>query len=302
MISSYTGIKGASAPAQTNASHTTAIGLAKQLGATHYRYAFEIGWGLEALDHIVTQCKAQGMKLILCVFRNDRVMPTTLTDAQAHAATVVSLLGRTQGICTHVENWNEPNHLPFVTVQNAAAFAQLQIEFHKAVKLSYPTIKTITGGLSPETSPNAPDQFFLNACAADARFASSFDLVGFHPYCFPFSPLGTESWNNMKQAVNLWSNVKSTYGRTVTFAATEFGAPSSWTTTYLGNSVTFDEAKQAQWMSDYFKAFAARGPSWAVASVFMPKDGSIGGTWEPSTGMYRSTGVAKPAATAFKNA
>lgn len=290
----YAGIKCVAAPAQSNAAHVVSATQAKKLGATHYRYAFEIGWGLEALDSVVGTCKTLGLKMVLCVFRADRIIPTDLAGAQAFAAKTVELLKRTQGLATHVEVWNEPNHKPFVVQQNPVAFAQLMVETHKAVKAALPSVVTITGGLSPEPSPYAPHEFFAACCKANPKFVWSFDLVGYHPYCFPHSPLGSESWNAMLQAVTLWKATRTAYGRVAEFAATEFGAPSAWK--------DFNEAKQAQWISDYFKAFASRGPVWRLAGVFTAKDGNIGtgAAWEPSTGMYRGDLGEKPAANVFR--
>jgi hypothetical protein len=272
--------------------------LAKQMGATHYRYAFEIGWGLEALDSIVSGCASRGLKLVLCVFRADRVLPVDDTAASSYASTVVSLLGRTNGLCTHVEFWNEPNNATFSTTRDAASFARLVVAAHAATKAAYPTIKTITGGLSPAGGAYQPNTWFLAACAANANFVNSFDYVGFHPYCFPHSPMESQSWNAMKQAVDLWNSLKTTYSKTAEFAATEYGAPSSWTVTQFDGTHVFDEAKQAQWIGYYKTAFDTRGPSWPLVAVFTIKDGNAGtgAAWEPSCGMWRADGTAKPAA------
>lgn len=304
-VTGFSKIKAVSAPAQTNAAHTADMARAKSLGVTHYRYAFEIGWGTEALDHIVTQAKIYGLKVILCVFRNDRVMPTTVGGAASYATTVVSLLSRGVGTITHVEFWNEPNHTPFCTVPNASVFAQLVSISHAEVKAVYPAVQTITGGLSPESGSKQPDTFFAAALATNAAawsgtaFKDSFDLVGWHPYCFPHSPLGVESWNAMHQAVLCKNATFTNFGKTLKFAATEFGAPSNYTFNIYDGAHVFNETVQAQWISYYWQAFKNLGLTWEIASGFMPKDGAIGGTWEPSTGLYRVDGTAKPAVSKF---
>lgn len=290
-----------SAPAQSNAAHAATARLAKDLGATHYRYAFEIGWGLEALDSVVTTCRNLGLKIVLCVFRADRIIPTDDPGRAAFASTCRDLIARAGPIVTHLEVWNEPNHRPFVTVQDPAAYARLMIATHALIKTTFgSTVTTITGGLSPEPSPYAPHEFWAACCATDPRFVTSFDLAGIHPYCFPHSPLGTESWNALAQTVTLWKDTAAKYGRTIEFAATEYGAPSAWTTTYLGTSVTFDESRQAQWYRDYLTAFTTRGPVFRLVSPFMPIDSNVGGTWEPTTGLYRQDLTEKPAAAVWR--
>lgn len=288
----------ASAPAQSNSTHGQTMDLAKLLGVTHYRYAFEIGWGTEALDYIVAGCASRGLRLVLCVFRNDRVLPADATAATSYANSVVSLLGRTNGLCDFVELWNEPNNSNFSTTRSATDWARAVVAGHAAVKAAYPNIKTISGGLSPAGGSYQPNTFFLAACTANASMINSFDYVGWHPYCFPHTPLGNESWNAMKQAVDLWNSLKTNYSKTVEFAATEFGAPSNYLATDVTPNVQFDEAKQAQWMDYYRTAFNTRGPAWALESVFTIRDGNAGtGTaWEPSCGMYRADNTAKPAA------
>lgn len=293
-------IKALSAPAQSNAAHVTSATLAKQLGATHYRYAFEIGWGLEALDSIVATCRNLGLQIILCVFRADRIVPTDDAGRAAYASTCRDLIARSGTTITHLEIWNEPNHRPFVTVQDPAAFARLVIATHRLIKTTFgSTVTTITGGLSPEPSPHAPHEFWAACCATDPTFVTSFDLVGMHPYAFPHSPLGYESWNAVYQSVLLWQATGAKYGRTVEFAATEYGAPSSWTN--LG--ITFDEAKQAQWYRDYATAFATRGPVWRIVSPYTAQDGNAGAgeSWGPSAGLYRIDQTIKPAGTVYAN-
>jgi len=289
-------VKCISAPAQSNAAHVTSATLAKKLGATHYRYAFEIGWGLEALDSVVATCKTLGLQMILCVFRADRIIPTDDAGRATFASTCRDLVARAGPIVTHLEVWNEPNHKPFVTVQDPAAYARLMIATHALIKTTFgSTVTTITGGLSPEPSPYAPHEFFAACCATDPRFVTSFDLVGIHPYCFPHSPLGYESWNAMFQSVLLWQATGAKYGRTVELAATEYGAPSAWQ--------TFTEATQAQWFGDYWTAFATRGPVWRIASPYTALDGNVGAgeSWGPSAGLYRYDQTEKPAAAVWRS-
>lgn len=289
-------IKCVSAPAQTNAAHVTSATLAKQLGATHYRYAFEIGWGLDALDSVVKTCTTLGLKIVLCVFRSDRIVPTDDAGRAAYASTCRDLIARAGTIVTHLEVWNEPNHKPFVTVQDPTAYARLMIATHALIKTTFGSqITTITGGLSPEPSPYAPHEFFASCCAADPRFVTSFDLVGVHPYCFPHNPLGSESWNAMAQTVTLWKQTAATYGRTVEFAATEYGAPSAWS--------TFTETTQAQWYTDYQTAFMTRGPVWRLVSPYTALDGNAGAgeSWGPSAGLYRLDLSEKPAAAVWRS-
>lgn len=297
MVPPVTGpIKCLSAPAQSNSAHATTAALAKKLGATHYRYAFEIGWGLEALDSVVTTCRNLGLKMILCVFRADRIIPTDDAGRAAFASTCRDLVARCGTTVTHLEVWNEPNHKPFVIAQNPQAYARLMIATHALIKTTYgTTITTITGGLSPEPSPYAPHEFWAACCATDPRFVTSFDLVGMHPYCFPHSPLGSESWNAMAQSVIMWAKTGSDYGRTVEFAATEYGAPSNWN--------GFTEATQAQWYADYRTAFQTRGPIWRVVSPYTILDGNAGAgeSWGPSAGLLRTDQSEKPAATVWRN-
>lgn len=272
--------------------------LAKQLGVTHYRYAFEIGWGLEALDYIVAGCQSRGLKLLLCVFRNDRVLPVDATAATSYANTCVSLLGRCGGIATHIEFWNEPNNSSFSTTRSATDWARAVVAGHAAVKAAYPNVKTITGGLSPAGGSYQPNTFFLAACSANASLVNSFDYVGMHPYCFPHTPMGNESWNAMKQSVDLKNSLSSLYSKTAEFAATEYGCPSNYLATDVTPNVQFDEAKQLTWFGYYKQAFDTRGVTWGLESVFTIRDGNAGtGTaWEPSCGLYRADNTAKPAA------
>jgi|GEM_PF-3831747 len=289
-------IKCVSAPAQSNSAHLTTATLGKQLGATHYRYAFEIGWGLEALDSVLTTCRNLGLKLVLCVFRADRIIPTDDAGRAGFASTCRDLAARCGNTITHLEVWNEPNHKPFVIAQNPQAYARLMIATHRLIKTTFgSTITTITGGLSPEPSPYAPHEFWDACCQADPAFIDSFDLVGIHPYCFPHSPLGSESWNAMAQTVILWAKTGSQYGRTVEFAATEYGAPSNWQ--------GFTEATQAQWYADYRTAFQTRGPVWRLVSPYTILDGNAGAgeSWGPSAGLYRTDRTEKPAATVYRN-
>jgi len=252
---SASGIKGISSPAQPNTSHDEDIAKHAAFGATHYRYAFEIGWGTENLQHVAESVNNAGMKLILCVFREDRALPSTLIGAREFADTCKALIDLCPpGVVTHLEVWNEPNHYPFVLSPNPTAFAQLVVKTSEVVKIAYPTIKIISGGLSPDEYPNDPYTFFLNCVKANKSFLNSIDYAGWHPYSFPHSPLSSEAWNAMHQAVKTWKKVKSQYGKTLQFAATEFGAPSE--------TGSYTEASQSRWMTDYFTAFATRGPLW----------------------------------------
>jgi hypothetical protein len=270
--------------------------LAKQQGYSHYRYAFEIGWGIEALDYIIAGCQSRGLKLLLCVFRNDRILPVDQAACDSYAASLVSYIARGVGTITHVEFWNEPNLTTFSTTRDATQWARMCVTAHAAVKAAYPTVKTITGGLSPAAGAYQPNTWFLAACAANASLKTSFDMIGIHPYDFPHSPMSNYSWCVNKQVVDLKNSMVSLYGVNPTFAATEYGAPSSYTVTQWDGTHVFDEAKQAEWMGYYKTAFDTRGATWGLESVFMVRDGAIGGTWEPSTGMFRADNTAKPAA------
>lgn len=303
----YAGIKCVAAPTQSDASHQISINLAKRLGATHYRYAYEIGWG-DALPSVANMVRTAGMKMVLCVFRKDRIMPTTTITQTEFGLAINNLIAKAPDLITHVEIWNEPNHPPFVTTPNAAAFAGTVINSYKTIKAKYPAIKIITGGLSPESGTKQPDVFFKACIAADSAFISSFDMIGWHPYSFPSNPTGTQSWNPVYQARLLKSHLAVKYpGRTFEFAATEYGAPSKWSTQYAGTTVVFDEAKQAKWYKDYFVAFTTQGVAWTLVAPFTLRDqaagsgGYTGTTWEPTVGLYchDSPFVAKPAAAVY---
>lgn len=286
-------VRGVSVPAQSNGAHAGCVQLARGLGVSHYRYAFEFGWGLEAFDSVVGSCRAAGLKLVLCVFRSDRVVPVDAVGRTVFAEQVAQLVERGQGIVSHVEVWNEPNHFPFVTVKDPVRWAALVVAVSARLRAAFPGVKIISGGVSPEPSPFAPHEFVW-AAASQPGFLDAIDMIGWHPYCFPHNPMGSESWNAMRQAVTVWEEIKSSFGRDVPFAATEYGAPSAWQ--------GFMESTQAQWFQDYWTAFESRGPKWELVSPFMVQDGNAGtgASWEPSTGLFRADGSEKPAAAVYR--
>lgn len=307
----YTGIKCVSAPTQSNAKHQININMAVALGATHYRYAYEIGWG-DALPSVAAMVRAAGLKMVLCVFRQDRYMPATAATQLAFANSVKALVAKATDIITHVEVWNEPNITPFCKNINPLFWGQTVVATSTAVKATYPTVKIITGGLSPAGGMNKPDVYFMEPIKKVGGFSTSFDYIGWHPYCFPSNPLSNVSWNPLYQALALKNVLHTKYpARTFSFAATEYGAPSKWSSTALGTPVVFDDAKQAKWYKDYFTFFATKGVTWGLISPFTLRDqapgvtGYTGTTWEPTVGFYRygtndaTPGTAKPAAAVY---
>jgi polysaccharide biosynthesis protein PslG len=103
-------------------------------------------------------------------------------DPDRYAAFAKTVAARYKGKVQAWEIWNEPENASFwKPAPDPAAYAQLLIKAHAAIKSVDPSVTVLSGGVVPF------DPGFLNAVAANGAWGA-FDALSVHPYVDPFTP------------------------------------------------------------------------------------------------------------------
>jgi polysaccharide biosynthesis protein PslG len=198
-------------------------------------------WG--TLDQTVSSIMAAGMSADLIIDgcpqwaatsdSNTGSAPTPASPAQyATFAAQVAARFAPAGV-NDFEIWNEPNITEFwQPAPNPQAYTAILKAAYPAIKKVAPSATVISGGLSPATSDgmNISPIDFVKAMYADGA-KGNFDALGFHPYSFPATPDGYETWSGWSQMSETSPSVRSvmaSYGDSgKKIWITEYGAPSS---------------------------------------------------------------------------
>jgi hypothetical protein len=263
-----------------------------------------------ALDAVVTQARARGMKVLGGILytpswaRPAGTPASWAPDPAAYArfaATAVAHLGRL-GVRTF-EIWNEPNTANFWAPRpDPAAYTALLRAAYVAIKQANPAATVLTGGTAP--APNSASTIspvsFLSAVYAHGG-RGFFDAVGHHPYCWPAYPGARTAWSAWYQMYGTHPSLRSVMiahgDRAKRIWATEFGAPTG------GPAGTYvSPVAQAHMVTRAYRLFAAY--KWAGPLFFYQgRDaGQTATTIENFFGFLHHNFTPKPSFTAYARA
>ncbi|MFD1795194.1 cellulase family glycosylhydrolase [Paracoccus aurantiacus] len=161
------------------------------------------------------------------------------------------------------EIWNEPNLAGnWPPNPDPAAYAEILIAAHKAIKEQDPGATVILGGMAAArwTGPPFDIQHYTAPAFLEAVYKAgggdAFDAVGYHPYSYPDAPDPDWRWNGWGMMSGPLRNVMQRHGdEKKKIWITEFGAP----TNEGEGGVSEDE--QAQYLRDAVKL--ARDSDWS---------------------------------------
>jgi hypothetical protein len=192
---------------------------------------------------------------------------------------------------TTFEILNEPNgcESPNLT---AAQYVPILQASYTAIKAVDSKATVITAGLCPNGGDNEPYTYLTAMYAAGAH--GYFDAINDHAYSYPDTPLQTsDSWNPWAYLGQLHSIMAANGDGSKKIWITEFGCPSDG----LANDCT--DATEATQITDGFQ----QARSSTYSSYLGPL--LIFNWWDSSDGQYglfTSSGAAKPALAAYKQA
>jgi hypothetical protein len=205
-----------------------------------------------------------------------------------------------RGSITTWQLWNEPNHKEYTQPKpNLDLYAAMVKSAYTGIKAVDPTATVIMGGFAP--APDAADgtdyqpETFLKAMYARG-LKNYFDAVGHHPYAYPFSPLEPQTWNAYTQTFALYLIMQQHGDGAKKIWGTEVGAPTG------SDSKALSDAKQAQWVHDYYLGWNTVYRSFTGPLVWMPVRDSgtnVGNRWE-NMGLLRRNYTPKPAYDAYR--
>jgi hypothetical protein len=188
------------------------------------------------------------------------------------------------------EIWNEPNlGQNWGGSADPSGYADMLKSVFPVIKRLEPAATVLTGGLAPAPDASSgatmePLTYLRKMYAAGAH--GYFDAVADHPYSYPGSPTGTQSWNPFTYLPLMHALMVANGDGSKEIWLTEYGAPTD------SSGVT--PAVQAEMISQAFTV--ADGWSWIGAlMVFDWQDSSADGDF----GLLTSSGQAKPALRAF---
>lgn len=232
---------------------------------------------------VLAQAKARGLKALACLLTYES-RPSPSAFAALCEPIVEELAAEAYEI------WNEPNLSGFwLSAPSVAQYVALHNAAHDAIK-AIVDVPIITGGLSPAATVAGqsiePVEFATAMLAAGVKL----DGLGWHPYCSPAYPGGSESWST-------WRKIDEIRPKTTKpIWATEFGAPSGGS----GDPMIVTEAVQAEMIGDALDLWAAAdGP----LVIFSGRDDT---TQDPNHreahfGLLRGDWTEKPSYAAFRD-
>lgn len=234
-------------------------------------------------------------------------------DPNAYAQFAAAAVARyaPEGVHTW-EIWNEPNNNNFFQpAANAAQYTSMLRAAYVAIKHVDPGATVLSGGLAPESSSGgnlSPPDFVNGMYASGAR--GYFDILGDHPYTWPYDPayyMPGNAWDQMKTLHNIM--VANGDGNKKIWI-TEYGAPtggpggqaSSGFSTSEGGDDNVSEALQARMATDAVNVASSYG--W-VGNFFWysyQDQGTSDDTVENFFGLLRADGSRKPSYYALQQA
>ncbi len=274
-----------------------------------------------ATDRLVLNARARGLSIIAgvaysplwarpsdCPAGSTHCLPSNPQDYANFIRAAVERYGANssnawlRGSISVWEIWNEPNHQPFAQPKpNLDRYTELLKAAYPAVKQADPGATVITGGTSP--APDAQDgseihpvTWIKGIYARGGR--GFFDAVGHHPYSFPTNPLDARWWNAFTQTQTIYDVMLANGDGAKKIWGTEAGAP-----TGTDGTMALDEAKQAQWLRDYYAGWNTTFAQFTGPLLwFQHRDsGNNLASWEQNLGMLRRDWSAKQSYVSFKN-
>lgn len=306
---------GSSLPSLSNAELGAELDQMRSIGITWLRYDIEWAniehagpgqYDWSNYDRITTAAVSRGFKVIGILdytpaWARLPECATTAVCAPNNPADYGSFAGAATrhyaGLGIHTwEIWNEPNsHNFFQPGADPARYTAMLASAYAQIKGANPSATVITGGLAPADTGGgsyAPIDFLNSIYAQGAH--GSFDIVGDHPYSYPFLPSRTNpdsAWGQMK---SMRTAMVAHGDAAKQIWITEFGAPTG------GPGVgPVSEAVQTQILTDLITQ--SKPIPWVGLIMWYSfKDaGTTGDTVENFFGLLRADGSAKSAYQTF---
>jgi len=168
------------------------------------------------------------------------------TDPAKYGAFCARIANRYKADITHYELWNEPNSPSFMATPSPSKYVALLTVGSQSIKFVQPSAKVLTGSVAPAltkagtaTEPPSFSPYDWIAALYYLGAKDYFDIIGYHPYCWPLYPGDTTSWSTWFQADAVRALVAQV-GDDAKLWATEFGAPTG------GNDNPQSEANQGE--------------------------------------------------------
>ena len=271
-------------------------------------------WAWGRYDRVIDAILAHGMQPIGTIAYtprwarpadctwSDKCAPANLDDYADFAAAVAARYAP-QG-ARHWELWNEPNITMWLPAPDPERYALLLALAYPRIKEANPDAVVISAGLAPYAAWGDGTATTMNPLTFIDRMyragaAGAFDVLGFHPYNFPYGPLNphpASAWNQLQgtePSVRSLMVQNGDAGKQVW--ATEFGYP---TCTATGEGCVTEE-EQATLLGDSLRAW--RSYPWAGVMLWYDLvDAGASDTAYNRFGLVRQDFSEKPALAVFR--
>lgn len=218
-------------------------------------------------------------------------------DPQAFGAWAAAVADRYEGAAPAVEVWNEPNldrfWWPHVSPEDYMAHLSAA---YKAIKAVAPTVTVVTAGLAPASTVGTTSMSPIEYLQAmyDLGAADVSDAIGWHPYCYPALPGGTEDWSAWRQMDDARTIMIAHGDARKQLWLTEFGAPTGGE---ANKAVTEqDQATAIQKAIEYADLRYEYGPLFIYQLYDSPLEESSA---EAHFGVFKTDGTPKESAIAL---
>lgn len=265
------------------------------------------------LDQVETEARRAGLKVLgVLAYTPAWARPagsgdkTPPTDPAAFARFAGAVAARYADDATAFrawEIWNEPNVSTFWQPKpDPAGYAGLLRAAATAMRAADPGVVIVSGGVAPAVDDPAgveiaPETFVAAVLANGA--ASSFDVLGAHPYSYPARPDDdtTQAWNSFVRLPLLRVALDRAGRRAVPIWLTEVGAPTGSASRAVSEDDQADIVERAV-------RVARSLPYVQRTFVYTLRDraGAPANDLEAHFGLQRADGSLKPAWTAFVRA
>jgi len=283
---------------------------------------FDPAYRFDDLDELVRSSQTRGMEVLITLWgtpgwangnQKRQVLPTRLTDFTSFARAVAARYsGRFAGYPSvrFFSIWNESNLATFLVPQFDARgqivsprnYAKLAAAGYAGIKAGNPRAQVAVGETSSngrnvrrpgQTDTVAPATFMQLVAKANKRL--KFDAWGHHPYPSPVNQAPTQKvrWPNvtLTSMARFGTELDKAFGRKqIPVWITEYGNE-----TKPGEPKGVTETQQRLYAPQAI-AIAKKDPRISMFIWFVMQD-SAGSTWQ--SGLYRSSGAAKPAQASF---
>lgn len=251
-----------------------------------------------SIDRIVDAARARGLNVLGIAtytprWAQDTSVPAGTTHGRPSSAEVYGIFAgqaaeHFAGRIGAWELWNEPNLANFFVPRVDAGFYTAMVQAgYRAIHRVQPMATVLAGALSPNTGSAAPVAFLRQVYASGGM--GFMDAVSVHPYTYPESPSGTQSYNTFHQLRELHQVMVDNGQGGARIWLTEFGAP-----TGPGRKAV-SEPRQADIIAEAFTI--ARSLSY-IGPVFIYeiRDAKTGSSdIENNFGLLHTDGSRKPA-------